>query len=99
MDCRLCRSHLVSTQQPLDFHGVARDNEAMTIELTDEQQRMIDLAVASGAYHNPEEVIGTALAMLYEDLEDVIVSEARAGEPRFSLDEVEAELRALGKIK
>ena len=71
----------------------------MTIELTDEQKRMIDLAVASGAYGNPHEVIGTALAMLCEDLEDGIISDARAGEPRFSLDEVEAELRALGKIK
>ena len=71
----------------------------MTIELTNEQQRMVDLAVASGAYHNPDEVIATALAMLYEDIEDGIVSEARASEPRFSLDEVEAELRSLGKIK
>ena len=71
----------------------------MTIELTDEQKRMIDLAVASGAYHDPDEVIGTALAMLYEDIEDGIISEGRAGEPRFSLDEVEAELRSLGKIK
>lgn len=65
----------------------------MTIELTDEQKRMIDLAVASGAYRNPDEVIRTALAMLSEDIEDGIISDARAGEPRFSLDEVEAELR------
>ena len=72
---------------------------AMTIELPDKQKRMIDLAVASGAYHDPDEVIGTALAMLYEDIEDGIISDARATEPRFSLDEVEAELRALGKIK
>jgi Arc/MetJ-type ribon-helix-helix transcriptional regulator len=71
----------------------------MTIELTDEQKRIIDLAVASGAYRDPHEVIRTALAMLCEDIEDGIVSDARAGEPRFSLDEVEAELRALGKIK
>jgi len=71
----------------------------MTIELTDEQKRMIDVAIASGAYHNPNEVIETALAMLYEDIEDGIVSEARAGEPRFTLDEVEAELRSLGKIR
>jgi len=74
-------------------------SETMTIELTDEQKRMIDLAVASGAYHDPHEVIGTALAMLYEDIEDGTISDARAGEPRFSLDEVEAELRSLGKIK
>lgn len=71
----------------------------MTIELTKEQQRMVDLAVASGSFQNPDEVIGTALAMLYEDVEDGIISDARAREPRFSLDEVEAELRALGKIK
>lgn len=71
----------------------------MTIQLTDEQKRMIDVAIASGAYRNPGEVIETALAMLYEDIEDGIVSEARAGEARFSLDEVEAELRSLGKIK
>jgi Arc/MetJ-type ribon-helix-helix transcriptional regulator len=71
----------------------------MTIELTKEQERMVDLAVASGAYRSSDEVIEAALAMLYEDIEDGVVSDARAGEPRFSLDEVEAELRALGKIK
>jgi Arc/MetJ-type ribon-helix-helix transcriptional regulator len=71
----------------------------MTIELTKEQQRMVDLAVASGAYRSSDEVVGAALAMLYEDIEDGVVSDARAGEPRFTLDEVEAELRALGKIK
>jgi len=49
----------------------------MTIELTDEQKRMVDLAVASGAYHSSDEVIGTALAMLYEDIEDGIISDAR----------------------
>jgi len=58
---------------------------------------MVDLAVASGAYHSSDEVIGAALAMLFEDIEDGIVSDARSGEPRFSLEEVEAELRALGK--
>ena len=71
----------------------------MTIELTKEQERMVDLAVASGAYRNSDEVIDAALAMIYEDIEDGVVSEARVGEPRFSLDEVEPELRALGKIK
>jgi len=40
----------------------------MTIELTKEQERMVDLAVASGAYRNSDEVIGAALAMLYEDI-------------------------------
>jgi Arc/MetJ-type ribon-helix-helix transcriptional regulator len=65
----------------LIFGWTPSENEAMTIELTDEQKRMVDLAVASGAYHDPEEVIGTALAMLYEDIEDGIISDARAGEP------------------
>jgi Arc/MetJ-type ribon-helix-helix transcriptional regulator len=71
----------------------------MTIEITDEQQRMIDLAIASGAFRTPGDVIGTALAMLFEEIEDGIVSDARASEPRFTLEEVEAELKALGKIK
>ena len=71
----------------------------MAIELTQDQQRMINLAVESGAYHNTDEVIGAALAMLYENVEDNVISDARAMEPRFSLDEVEAELRSLGKIK
>lgn len=71
----------------------------MTIELTAEQERMIDLAVHSGAYHDSEEVISTALAMLAEDIEDGAVSEARSAEPRFSLDEVEAELRSIGKLQ
>ena len=71
----------------------------MAIEITNEQQRMIDLAIASGAFRSPDDVIGTALAMLFEEIEDGIISEARRDEPRFTLDEVEAELRALGKIK
>ena len=71
----------------------------MTVELNPEHERMIDLAIRSGAYHNPNEVIGTALAMLTEDIEDGAVSEARSHEPRFSLDEVEAQLGALGKLK
>jgi Arc/MetJ-type ribon-helix-helix transcriptional regulator len=71
----------------------------MTIEITDEQQRMIDLAIASGAFRTSGDVIEAALAMLFEEVEDGIVSAARASEPRFTLEEVEAELRALGKIK
>jgi Arc/MetJ-type ribon-helix-helix transcriptional regulator len=71
----------------------------MTIELKPEQQRMIDLAIRSGAYRDSDEVIATALELLAEDIEDGSVSEARDHEPRFSLDEVEAELRALGKMK
>ena len=45
----------------------------MTIELTDQQKRMVDLAVSSGAYHSSDEVIGTALTMLCEDIEDGII--------------------------
>jgi len=71
----------------------------MTIELKPEHQRMIDQAIQSGAYHNPDEVIATALSMLAEDVEDGAVSEARSDEQRFTLAEVEAELRALGKLK
>lgn len=71
----------------------------MAIEITKEQQRMIDLAIASGAFRSPDDVIGTALTMLFEEIEDGIVSEARRDEPRFALDEVEAELRALGNIE
>jgi Arc/MetJ-type ribon-helix-helix transcriptional regulator len=71
----------------------------MTIELKPEQQRVIDSAIRSGAYHSSDEVIATALAMLAEDIEDGAVSEARKHEPRSTLDDVEAELRALGKLK
>lgn len=70
----------------------------MNIELKPEQQRMIDLAIRSGAYDSFDEVIDTALSMLAEDIEDGAVSEARTHEPRSTLAEVEAELRALGKL-
>jgi Arc/MetJ-type ribon-helix-helix transcriptional regulator len=66
--------------------------------LEPEQQRVIDLAIQSGAFHDSKEVISTALSMLAEDIEDGAVSEARRSEPRSSLAEVEAELRALGKL-
>jgi Arc/MetJ-type ribon-helix-helix transcriptional regulator len=71
----------------------------MTIELTPEQERLIDLAVQSGAYHDSEEVISAALAMLAEDIEDGAISKARSAEPRFSLDEVEAELQSISKLR
>lgn len=71
----------------------------MTIELNAQQQRLVDLAIRSGAYHNPDEVIDTALSMLAEDIEDGMVSDARSQEPRSTLAEAEAELRALGKLK
>lgn len=70
----------------------------MVIDLQPEQQRVVDLAIRSGAFHNSNEVISTALSMLAEELDDGAVSEARRDEPRFTLAEVEAELRALGKL-
>jgi len=70
----------------------------MTIELKPEQQR-VDLAIQSGAYHDTDEVIATALSMLAEDIEDGVVSEARRNEQRFTLAEVEAELRGFDKVK
>ncbi len=71
----------------------------MSIDLNSEQQRLVDLAIQSGAYHNANEVIATALAMLAEDLDDGTVSELRRDEPRSTLGEVETELRALGKLR
>ncbi len=46
----------------------------MTIELKPEQQRVIDLAVQSGAYQNPDEVLEQAFALIREqlDLEDLL---------------------------
>jgi hypothetical protein len=38
------------------------------------------------------------LTLLAEDIEDGAVSSARSREPRFTLAEVEAELRSLGKL-
>jgi Arc/MetJ-type ribon-helix-helix transcriptional regulator len=71
----------------------------MTVELTSEQQRVIDLAIQSGAYRDSADVIATALAMLAEDIEDGAVSEARIHEPRSTLADVEEELRVLGKLR
>jgi antitoxin ParD1/3/4 len=41
----------------------------MTIDLKPEQQRVIDLAVRSGAYRNPGEVLDQAFAIIREQLE------------------------------
>ena len=68
----------------------------MTIELKPEHQRVIDRAIHSGAFHDPEEVIGAALELLAEDIEDVAVSKTREHEPRVTLEQVKAELRAHG---
>jgi Arc/MetJ-type ribon-helix-helix transcriptional regulator len=42
----------------------------MTIELKPEQQRTIDFAIQSGAYHNPDEVLDQAFEILREQLEN-----------------------------
>jgi Arc/MetJ-type ribon-helix-helix transcriptional regulator len=53
---------------------------AMTISLKPEQQRVIDLAVQSGAYRNPGEVLDQALEIIREqlDLEDWMVEQREA---------------------
>ena len=71
----------------------------MTIELTAEDQRLIERAIHSGVFHGAGEVISAALGAFAEDIDDVAVMQSREHEPRFSLEEVEAELRALGKLK
>lgn len=71
----------------------------MTIELTPEHQRIIEHVIHSGAYHDPQDVISAALEALAEDVDDVSVTKARAHEPRVTLEEVDQELRALGKLK
>jgi Arc/MetJ-type ribon-helix-helix transcriptional regulator len=69
------------------------------IELKPEHERVIELAIQSGAYRTSDEVIETALSLLAEDIEDGAVSESRDHEARFTLAEAEAELRTLGKLK
>jgi Arc/MetJ-type ribon-helix-helix transcriptional regulator len=41
----------------------------MTIDLKPEQQRVIDLAVQSGAYRSPDEVIAQAFEIIREQLQ------------------------------
>jgi antitoxin ParD1/3/4 len=41
----------------------------MTIDLKPEQQRIIDLAIESGAYRDPSEVLDQALALIRAQLE------------------------------
>jgi hypothetical protein len=52
----------------------------MSIDLKPEQQRVIDLAVRSGAYQNPGEVLDQAFEIIREqlDLEDWMVEEREA---------------------
>jgi Arc/MetJ-type ribon-helix-helix transcriptional regulator len=52
----------------------------MTIDLKPEQQRVIDLAVRSGAYRNSGEVLDQAFAIISEqlDLEDWMLEDREA---------------------
>ena len=52
----------------------------MTIDLKPEQQRVIDLAIRTGAYQNPSEVLDQAFAIIREqlDLEDWMLEEREA---------------------
>jgi Arc/MetJ-type ribon-helix-helix transcriptional regulator len=52
----------------------------MTIDLKPEQQRVIDLAVRSGAYRNSGEVLDQAFAIIREqlDLDDWMLAEREA---------------------
>ena len=52
----------------------------MTIDLKPEQQRVLDLAVRSGAYRNPGEVLDQALEIIREqlDLEDWMFEQREA---------------------
>jgi Arc/MetJ-type ribon-helix-helix transcriptional regulator len=52
----------------------------MTIDLKPEQQRVIDLAVGSGAYQNPDEVLDQAFEISREQLqlEDWMVEQRAA---------------------
>ncbi len=88
-----------SKEITLDVTCAPSSNAETRIQSATKSQRMIDLAIQSGAYHNSDEVIAKALSMLAEDIEDGAVSEARSHEPRSTLAEVEAELRELGKVK
>ena len=52
----------------------------MMIDLKPEQQRVIDLAVGSGAYQNPAEVLDQAFEIIREqlDLEDWMLDQREA---------------------
>ncbi len=49
--------------------GSTEAGAVVAIELKPEQQRVIDLAVKSGAYQNPGEVLDQALEIIREQLE------------------------------
>jgi Arc/MetJ-type ribon-helix-helix transcriptional regulator len=64
-------------QQTVDW---SLQGTPVTINLRPEQQRVIDLAVQSGAYQSPAEVLDQALEIIREqlDLEDWMVEQREA---------------------
>ena len=65
----------------------------MTIDLKPEQQRVIDLAVQSGAYRNSGEVLEQAFAIIREqlDFEDWMLEEREAVAAHIEMGFAEAE--------
>jgi Arc/MetJ-type ribon-helix-helix transcriptional regulator len=65
----------------------------MTIDLKPEQQRVIDLAVRSGAYRNSGEVLDQAFAIISEqlDLEDWMLEDREAVAARIKTGFAQAE--------
>jgi Arc/MetJ-type ribon-helix-helix transcriptional regulator len=69
----------------------------VTIELKPEQQRVIDLAVRSGAYESPGDVLDQALEIIREqlDLEDWMLEEREAIAAHIEKGFAQAERREL----
>ena len=65
----------------------------MAIDLRPEQQLVIDLAVRSGAYRNPGEVLDQAFAIIREqlDFEDWMIEEREAVAARIKTGFAQAE--------
>lgn len=69
----------------------------MTIELKPEHQRVIDLAVRSGAYQNPDDVLDQALEIIRGqlELEDWMLEQREAVAAHIGTGFVQAELGEL----
>ena len=65
----------------------------MTIELKPEQQQMIDLAIQSGVYHDPGEVLDQAFEIIREQLqsEDWLAEQREAVAPKIATGFAQAE--------
>ncbi len=65
----------------------------MSIELKPEHQQTIDLAVRSGAYHNPDEVLDQAFEIIREQLraEDWLTEQREAVAAKIALGFAQAE--------